>query len=162
MTDHKTILAGGLLAGVLICAPASADSHKFERQHRVENGHHEKWRANQNRRDDHRFVRDVPRDNRGHHNKPVIRKDFSDIRAKRKEIQQDRKELEGDYQELRKDRAELRRDIRNGTSQKEIFQDRQEIRSDLKEIAKDKQELQQDQNKLQTFRRELKADLRKK
>ena len=147
MTSKKFVVLAGLLAGTLILPgiPASADVHKDRGSHRWRNGDRGKY--------DHHA-------NRGHHNKPEIRKDFADIRGARKEIRQDRKELRSDYQELRKDRAELRRDIRNGASKQEIFQDRQEIRGDFKEITKDRNELQQDQARLGTARRELKADLR--
>src|SRR4030095_10183994 len=72
------------------------------------------------------------------------------------------RKLRGDYQELRKDRAELRRDIRNGASKAEIYRDRQEIRADVKEIRKDRTELRHDQGTLQSARRELSADLRKR
>jgi hypothetical protein len=40
-------------------------------------------------------------DNRGHHSKPEIRQDFTDVRNARKEVQQGRVELRKDYTELR-------------------------------------------------------------
>src|SRR5215831_20817687 len=138
MTNNKSIFLGGLLVGALLLpgTPASADTKKHEEQHRWNNRHDEKWQEHHDRRYNDHFKRDFQHANRGHHNKPEIRKDFADIRGARKEVRQDRKELRSDYQELRKDRAELRRDIRNGASKQEIFQDRQEIRGDFKEIAR--------------------------
>ena len=160
MSNKRVAALGGLL-GVLMSLSAPISAHSKSVNERCLNGRHEKWEHNGWRRDG-RSCYDVRHDNRGHHNKKDVRKDFGAIRSARKEVAQDRQELRGDYQELRKDRAELRRDLRSGASQKEIFQDRQEIRGDFKEITKDRKELQQDQARLETTRRELKADLRKK
>jgi len=160
MTRTKFAAFAGLLAGVLILptVPVSADMQKNEAPNQ--------WRSSEQRRpdhdrDEHHFRRNAHHDRRGHH-KPERQKDFHAVGGAKKEVRHDRKELHSDNRELRKDRAELRRDIRNGAGKQEIFQDHREIRGDFKEIAKDRNELQQDQAKLETARRELKADLHKR
>ena len=184
---NKIILAG-LLAGSLvlpsITVTANADEghenhgqHKgWEKQHgkKFDHSEHDRRDLHRNDRwDDHhrRDVRHAIRhdrrhdgriDNRGHHNKPEIRKDFKDIRNARNEVKQDRVDLRKDYTELSKDRAELRKDIRNGASKTEIAGDRRELREDLAKISKDRAELRKDQTTLNTARQELKNDLRKR
>jgi chromosome segregation ATPase len=162
MTSKRFVVLAGLLAGALILpgVPTSAEVHRDEGPNHWRNGDHQK--QDQDQRDGHHFRRVVDHGRHRHHHKTEKRKGFTAIRGARKEVQQDRKELRSDNRELRKDRTELRRDIRNGASKQEIFQDRQEIRGDFKEIAKDRKEMQQDQARLETTRRELKADLRKK
>ena len=177
MKNLKNIILGGLVTGVLLVptGPAAADTNNVSRHYQFRrNDHQGNWghyerRANYRGRgwdhygryDRHDYRHNARLDNRGHRNKPEIRRDFKDIRNARNEVKQDRRELRGDYQELRKDRAEIRRDIRNGASRQEIFKDRQEIRDDLKEIGKDRKELLKDQGTLQSARRELRADLHK-
>lgn len=177
------LLVGGLgIAGIAVTANAN-ESHGYPRGET--HGQHKGWQNNHSKKFDHsthdrrdfqrgrwddQHGRDVRHDfrhdgrieNRGHHNKPEIQRDFKDTRAARKEVQQDRGELRKDYTELRKDRAELRRDIRSGASKEEVMKDRLEIRSDWKEIANDRAELKKDQTKLDGTRMELKRDLRTK
>lgn len=161
MSNKKVVVLAGFFAGALMFPWAPAVAFGKNANERCVNGRHEKWDHNHWRRDGH-VCRDFRHENRGHHNRGEIHKDFSAVHSVRRELAQDHKELHGDYQELRKDRAELRRDIHNAASQKEIFQDRREIRGDLKEIAKDRQELKQDQSRLDTGRRDLKQDLHKR
>ena len=68
-------------------------------------GRHE-WKGYNERRDDHRFGRNVSHGNRGHHNKPEIREDFQKIReARRNEVRQDRGQLRKDYRELKREKS---------------------------------------------------------
>jgi hypothetical protein len=178
MKNLRNIILGGIVTGVLIVpvGPAAADTNNGSRHYQFRRSDHQgKWghyerrdgyrgrgRDHYSRDPKHDYRRDVRHDNRGHHNKPEIRQDFKDIRNARNEVKQDRRELRGDFQELRRDRAELRRDIRNGASKEEIFKDRQEIRDDFREIRKDRTEFRQDQARLDSARREIKSDLRKR
>ena len=114
-------------------------------------GRHE-WKGYNERRDDHRFGRNVSHGNRGHHNQPEIREDFQKIREARNEVRQDRGQLRKDYRELKRDKVELRKDIRKGASPAEIARDRSEIKEDWQKIAASRRELRQDQGTLDAAR----------
>ena len=188
MKRTNKIIIAGLLAGSLVLpstvVTVNADEgHENHGQHKgwekhpgkkFDRSEHDKRDFHRNGRWDDHDRRDVRHDihhdrrhdgridNRGHHNKPEIRKDFKDVRNARNEVKQDRVDLRNDRGELNKDRAELRKDIRNGASKKEIAGDRREIREDLTKISKDRAELRKDQTTLNTARQELKTDLRKR
>lgn len=102
----------------------------------------------------HRHGREFARlDDRRHHNKPAIGKDFKAIDDARKEIRDERDQMRKQYTELKNDRMELRRDIRNGASKTEVMKDRQEIREDHASIRKTREELANDRAKLDAARR---------
>jgi uncharacterized coiled-coil DUF342 family protein len=179
MKNLGTLILGGIVAGCLMTpALSSADTknHNWQRNesravyHGRGTDSHQRYDTHNYRRgtdynqkhNSHNYRRDSYHDNRGHHNKPEIRRDFKGIRNARNEVKQDRREVRGDYKELRKDRGELRRDVRNHASKDEIVKDRQELRDDYAEIKKDRTELRHDQGTVQSARNELNTDLRKR